>query len=474
MAYTLIETVTVGSGGAASIEFTGIPQEAGADLVIVCSMRVVDNDNGKILFNGDTSTAYTTTRLLGTGSAVSSTVSTSESLFFMGLTDQNYTANTFGSAEILISNYTSSTNKSVSINAVTENNATFARQELGAGVYTTSSPITSLTLKANTTNTLEHSTASLYLVTTADATGASNPSPSATGGTISLSGGYFYHTFTSSGTFAPTTTLSCDYVVVGGGGGGWVGGGGGGNVITGSDTMNTSGKTVTIGSGGAGGRGSSGAGCGGDDYYPYATNGNQSSLVTTNNGTIIGGGGGSGGVGWQSRQAGTSGGSGGGGYDSAVGTTAGASGNGTNANNGGSGIRFSGENFIRAGGGGGAGGTPSTPSSSNTRAGDGGAGYTWLNGTAYAGGGGGSGALFAGNLSITGGNGTAGGGLGASLYKGVDDTQPTRVATSGQAGTGSGGGGSPYGSKNSFYPNDCTTLAGGAGGSGIVIIRYAA
>ena len=39
MAYTLIETITVGSGGASSIEFTGIPQETGADLVVRLSAR---------------------------------------------------------------------------------------------------------------------------------------------------------------------------------------------------------------------------------------------------------------------------------------------------------------------------------------------------------------------------------------------------------------------------------------------------
>jgi hypothetical protein len=49
----------------------------------------------------------------------------------------------------------------------------------------------------------------------------------ATGGTITQSGGYTIHTFTSSGNFVPTQNLTVEYLVVAGGGGGGVFGGGG-------------------------------------------------------------------------------------------------------------------------------------------------------------------------------------------------------------------------------------------------------
>ena len=43
----------------------------------------------------------------------------------------------------------------------------------------------------------------------------------ALGGTVTISGGYVIHTFTSSGTFQPTTRLNnVDYLVVAGGGSG--------------------------------------------------------------------------------------------------------------------------------------------------------------------------------------------------------------------------------------------------------------
>lgn len=76
-----------------------------------------------------------------------------------------------------------------------------------------------------------------------------------TGGTITTSGDYRIHTFTSSGVFSSYTPLQgVEYLLVGGGGNGYVhpdyggGGGGGGQVKT--NTLSTSGPfniTVTVG-----------------------------------------------------------------------------------------------------------------------------------------------------------------------------------------------------------------------------------
>jgi hypothetical protein len=479
MAYKLIETHTVASGGATEIEFTGIAQEAGADLVLVVSGSSTrtnsPRDNIKLQFNSVTS-GYSYKLLEGTGSSAASSGLSSQAqiLITHGLsTSASGLSSNFGSARITVSDYSSSNKKVVSSEQTAIRDSTDSHSAIQASLSTITTGITSIYLSPENGDFVENSTASLYLVTNADAAGATTPSPSATGGTITISGGYWYHTFTSSGTFTPTTTLSCDYVVVGGGGGGWTGGGGGGNVVTGSDSaMNTEGKTVTIGSGGAGGRGASGSGCGGDDYYPFATNGNQSSLVTTNNSTITGGGGGFGGGKGSTYTAGSTGGSGGGGFYTNTGDYAGSSGNGTNANAGGTGKRYSGNNYALGGGGGGAGGVGETPANGTT-SGNGGAAYNW-NGILLGGGGGASGSIVA-NMTNTGGTGASGGGNGATFAKGVNEAYVTVTATSGAAGTGSGGGGSPYGSsRNAFYPNDCALLTGGAGGSGIVIIRYAA
>ena len=77
----------------------------------------------------------------------------------------------------------------------------------------------------------------------------------ATGGTITYSGGYTIHTFTSSGTFSPTGAGNVEVLVVGGGGGSGVsygaGGGGGGLTYNSSYAVTAGAVTVTVGTGGS-------------------------------------------------------------------------------------------------------------------------------------------------------------------------------------------------------------------------------
>jgi len=78
----------------------------------------------------------------------------------------------------------------------------------------------------------------------------------ATGGSITTSGDYKYHAFTSSGTFSVTAapvakTIDCLIVAGGGGGGVDKGGGGGGVVIKLAQTVSIGSYTVTVGAGGA-------------------------------------------------------------------------------------------------------------------------------------------------------------------------------------------------------------------------------
>lgn len=80
----------------------------------------------------------------------------------------------------------------------------------------------------------------------------------ATGGSVTTSGNYKYHTFTSSDTFSISAFPSgkyVDFLLVGGGGGGGVaangtGGGGGGVVIKTSETLSVGSYSVVIGAGG--------------------------------------------------------------------------------------------------------------------------------------------------------------------------------------------------------------------------------
>jgi hypothetical protein len=269
------------------------------------------------------------------------------------------------------------------------------------------------------------------------------------GGIVTSVGGNTIHTFTTSGTLGPITTLSASYLIVAGGaGGGYTqgGGGGAGGLLSGSGVTIDPNSTylVTVGAGGAGGTSGS--------VNAIAGSNSSFSMVTT---TAVGGGYGASNN-YPTATTGGSGGSGGGGANGSTGgggSPSGTGGAGTvgQGNNGGFGYVGSGNSFGAGGGGGGAGavGADASPA----QAGNGGAGVSSsISGTStfYAGGGGGGGD----NRGPTGGTGGSGGGGSGSITTG----------TAGTANTGGGGGGSGY-NAGAFF-------AGASGGSGVVIISY--
>ncbi len=159
----LIETVTVGSGGQASITFSSIAA-SWTDLLLVTSLRSGRSavaEEYRIYFNGSNSNL--STRYLegsGSGSGASGTAAYG----FIGVGGSSTsTASTFGSQSIYIPNYASSNYKSFSVDSVMENNATTSYQDIVAGLWSSTAAITSVTLTNGTgSNWLEFSTASLY------------------------------------------------------------------------------------------------------------------------------------------------------------------------------------------------------------------------------------------------------------------------------------------------------------------------
>ena len=297
----------------------------------------------------------------------------------------------------------------------------------------------------------------------------------ATGGTITEDGNFKVHTFTGPGTFTVTCagntggSNEISYLVVAGGGSGAAGGssaGGGGAggfregktpqctysqsplACTGGAnnglSVTATGYPVTVGGGGAG--------------VPNPTCGNQgSNSVFAGSTTITSTGGGYGSKRTPSTLPGGPGGSGGGAGNSVPGSSAGGSGNTppvspSQGNNGGAQGPNSG-NFA-AGGGGGAGavGGPGAPNFSGN-GGDGVATSITGSSVTRAGGGGGQRYPAPGGPGGCGGAGGGGDGHGGG---GPNPSYPTGVP--GTANTGGGGGGAEYSS--------------GAGGSGIVVIRY--
>ena len=160
MSFTLIETKTLASA-AASIEFTEIPQD-GTDLVAVISARNSTTQSvGLISFNGNT-TGRTFRYLLGSGTGASSG---DYSGYGFTTAPSSYTANTFSNSKVYIPNYTGSAHKSYSLDDVTENNATSAFMLIGAGLWSNTSAITSVTFTALSGNLVAGSTISLYKIT---------------------------------------------------------------------------------------------------------------------------------------------------------------------------------------------------------------------------------------------------------------------------------------------------------------------
>jgi hypothetical protein len=156
----LIETKTLGTA-AASIEFTSIPQDA-TDLVLSLSLR----NTGAfglftISFNGST-TGFSVRGLYGDGASAGSF--TSPANYAGEVVNSLQTSNTFANNSLYVPNYTGSTNKSYSIDGVQENNGTTSNQVIGAGLWSNTAAITSLTI--GTTNTFSiGSMVSLYKIT---------------------------------------------------------------------------------------------------------------------------------------------------------------------------------------------------------------------------------------------------------------------------------------------------------------------
>ena len=162
--YTLIASSTVGSGGAATIDFTSIPATF-TDLCLVISARNSAGIVGSyIKFNSSTS-GYSSIGLEGTGSGGGDSFSNS------GGTDKAYvgvvnwsssTSNTFTSYQIYIPSYTSSNYKSFSVDQVTENNATLSWATLVADLWSNTSAIDAISFFPASGTIQQHSTAYLY------------------------------------------------------------------------------------------------------------------------------------------------------------------------------------------------------------------------------------------------------------------------------------------------------------------------
>jgi hypothetical protein len=432
--YTPIATYTV-TTAQTDYTFTSIPSTYTDLILVIVAANGSSDIDINLRVNGDTASNYSWTSVLGTGASALSSRASSQSSGRIG----NMSGSNAGSNTVIVNFFDYANTTTYKTIIARENNAS---NQVAARVNSwrkTPEAITSISVigQISTSATfVAGSTFSLYGIANNTA-GAK-----ATGGVISSDSSYFYHSFYATGTFTPTQSLSCDYLVVAGGGGGGHNGGGGGaggykTSIGGSPlSVTATGYTITVGAGGAGGTTAGTILSAGQ----VGTNSVFSSITST------GGGGGGTGYGYNP----TAGGSGGGAQTQQTGGAATPSGQGNAGGNGGTtgGVPYA------AGGGGGAGAVGANGVDATSTGGNGGIGLTsTLNvqslATYYAGGGGGAGYT----VTTVGTGGTGGGG-----NAGTTSVNPQ----AGTVNTGGGGGG-----------DKGATYAGGAGGSGVVIIRYA-
>jgi len=158
---TLISSVTVGSGGASSIDFSSIPATY-TDLLVKLSGRdstyAADTSTIYFKFNND-ATSQSHRRLFdNSGTAGSGSGS------ILGITNMNgttSTSNTFSNSEVYIPNYTLSNYKSVSVDNAMENNSTSLYFGFLAGLWSNTSAINRITFTCDGAFA-QYSTAYLY------------------------------------------------------------------------------------------------------------------------------------------------------------------------------------------------------------------------------------------------------------------------------------------------------------------------
>lgn len=167
--YIPITTTTVGSTSVSSIELTSIPATY-TDLVLKVSARTDradTQDDLAIQINSDsTAGRHSWLIIWGNGTAVQSAGNSSDSYGHGGwVPAANATASTFSNIEIYLPSYTTSMQKSFSVNQTAENNGTTALSSIASNLYNQTGAITSIKLFSRSSTSykfVQYSSVTLY------------------------------------------------------------------------------------------------------------------------------------------------------------------------------------------------------------------------------------------------------------------------------------------------------------------------
>lgn len=165
--FEAISSVTVGSGGAANIEFTSISTDW-QHLQVRCVLRTENaaaSNYPRLRFNGDTATNYALHNLKGNGSAASAVgYSNQSSIEVYQVAANNASASVFGVLVIDILDYAStSKNKTIRSIGGYDNNGS-GEVHLTSGFWNSTSAVTSLLMfpGGSSVDFAEYSTAALF------------------------------------------------------------------------------------------------------------------------------------------------------------------------------------------------------------------------------------------------------------------------------------------------------------------------
>lgn len=145
----LVSTITLTSSSTNTMQFTSIPQ-TGKHLLLLVSARsttAANPINLGLYINDIFTFTYQNRRLRGDGSSATSAEQTGARPFdYPSFPGNTVLTNTFGLTDFLISNYTASGAKSLSIDSVIENSTSSAEALLIAGLLNGAGPVTKLEL----------------------------------------------------------------------------------------------------------------------------------------------------------------------------------------------------------------------------------------------------------------------------------------------------------------------------------------
>jgi hypothetical protein len=142
---TLISSYTVGAGGIGSVTFSSIPSTY-TDLKVIASIRMAGTNSDTGVYFNTAATDSSDKNISGNGSTAFSDVHSGQQSIYIGpVNTTNQTSNTFSSFEMYIPNYLGSSQKSVNIDHVQENNGTAAYATAAAGLSTKTAAISSIT-----------------------------------------------------------------------------------------------------------------------------------------------------------------------------------------------------------------------------------------------------------------------------------------------------------------------------------------